>query len=186
MEVLELIDQLEDIIDGGTSIPITGKVVLSKEDLLDMLKEIRLNLPDDLKQAKWITDEKQRIMIEAQKQADAIVKETDIRLKREIEQHDITVEANKRAAEIINNAQKNAKEIRLGAKEYADQLLTDLEKNIDSKGRELSEKLQLDTAKMLGVIEGDVVELVKTVEGQVNNKLDEIRENIKELRKING
>jgi cell division septum initiation protein DivIVA len=152
LDVLEIIDQLDDIIENSTSIPITGKIILNKEDLLDMLKEIRLKLPDDLKQAQWITGEKQKILVEAQRQAEAMIKETDIRIKREIERHDITVEANKRAAEIINNAQKNAKEIRLGAKEYADQLLSELERNLDNNGRSLSEKLQDDTEVMLNTI----------------------------------
>lgn len=186
MDALELIDKLEDMIEDGTIIPITGKVMLNKADLLDMLKEIRLNLPDDLKQAKWITQEKQRIIIEAQKQAEAIIKETDIRLKREIEHHDITIDANKRAADIISAAQKNAKEIRLGAKEYADQLLSNLEINLDANGKELSEKLQKDTAEMLAHIQNDVVNIIKMAEGLVHEKSNELRENIKELRKING
>lgn len=186
MDVLELIDHLEDIIEGGTPIPITGKVMLNKADLLDMLKEIRIKLPDEMKQAQWITQEKQRIIAEAQRQADAMIKETDVRLKREIEHHDITSEANKRASDIINNAQRNAKEIRLGAKEYADQLLSELEKSLNTNGKELSEKLQSDTSDMLNRIQMDVIELIKMVNGLVDQKTMEVRDNIKELRRMNG
>lgn len=183
---MDLVDKLEDMIEGGPAIPITGKVMLNREDLLDMIKEIRLKLPDDLKQAKWITQEKQRIIIEAQKQAEAIIKETDVRLKREIEQHDITLEANRRAAEIISAAQKNAKDIRLGAKEYADRLLSDLEKNLNIKGKDLSDKLRKNTDNMLIHIQNDVLEIIKMAEGLVREKTDEVRENMQELRKING
>lgn len=186
MDVLDLLDKLEDMIENSTSIPITGKIVANKGDLLDMLKEIRLKLPDDLKQAKWITDQKQKILIDAQRQAEALVKETDTRLKREIEHHDITVEANRRSGEIIANAQKNAKEIRLGAKEYADQLLCDLENGLNSRGKDMSEKLQKDTAESLETINNDIIELVNSIEKQVNDRLGEVRENIKELRKTNG
>lgn len=186
MDVLELIDQLEDLIEGSATFPMTGKAMLNKADLLDMLKEIRIKLPDDLKQAQWITQEKQRVIIEAQKQAEAIIKETDVRLKREIEHHDITVEANRRAAEIISNAQKNAKDIRLGAKEYADQLLSNLEKSLDNNGRSLSEKLQNNTEEMLSHIQQDVIGIIKMAEGLVKEKTIEVRENIKELRKINS
>lgn len=186
MDVLDLLDQLEDMIENSTSIPITGKIVVNKVDLLDMLKEIRLKLPDDLKQAKWITDQKQKILIDAQRQAETLVKETDTRLKREIEHHDITAEANKRGSEIVANAQKNAKEIRLGAKEYADQLLCDLEKSLNDSGKGMSEKLQQDTTQALETINNDVIELIDGVEKQVNDRLEEVRENIKELRKTNG
>ncbi|MDI6618444.1 MAG: ATPase [Clostridiales bacterium] len=185
MDILDLIDQLEDMIQDSSSIPLTGKVMLNKNDLLDMLQEIRLKLPDEFKQAKWITEEKQRILIEAQKQAEAILKETDARLKREIEHHDITEEANRRAAEIINNAQKKAKDIRLGAREYANQLLEDLEKNIDTSGKALSLKMQNDTAELLNKVQSDVVDIIKSIEGNVSEKATEIKENIKELKKIN-
>jgi cell division septum initiation protein DivIVA len=186
LDVLELIDQLEDIIENSASIPMSGKVIVSKGDLLDILKDIRLKLPDSLKQAQWITQEKQKILIDAQRQADAIIKETDYRLKREIEHHDITAEANRRAAEIVNTAQRNAKDIRLGAKEYADQLLSDLERKLDENGSGLSEKLQIETRDMLSAIENDVIDLIKMVEQQTSDKLNELRENIKELRKINN
>lgn len=186
MDALELIDQLEEMIESGTIIPITGRVMLNKADLLEMIKDIRLKLPDDLKQAKWITQEKQRIIIEAQKQAEAIIKETDVRLKREVEQHDITTDANRRASEIISGAQKNAKEIRLGAKEYADQLLSDLENNLDTNGRDLSEKMRINTDEMLSHIQKDALEIIKMAEGLVHEKIEEVRENVKELRKING
>lgn len=186
MDVLELIDQLEDMIEGAAAIPIMGKIMVNKVDMLDMLKEIRIKLPDDLKQAQWITHEKQRIISEAQKQADAMIKETDIRLKREIEHHNITNEANKRATDIVNNAQKNAKDIRIGARDYADQLLCDLEKNIDKNGKELSQKLQMDTQEMLSKVQNDVFEILKMIEDTISQKTNEVRDNVKELRKING
>lgn len=186
MDVLELIDQLEDMIEDCAMIPITGKIMINKNDLLDMLKEIRLKLPDDLKQAQWITEEKQKIIIEAQKQADTIIKEADLKVKREIEHHDITQEATRRAAEIINNAQKDAKEIRLGSKEYADGLLSELEKNLNNTGKIMSQKMQNDTNQMLETIHNDVLQLLNSVEKQVNDNLDEVRKNIKELKKFNG
>ena len=54
MDALELIDELEDLIDKGVSVPFTGHCLLDKEDLMDLIQEIKLKLPDDLNQAKWI------------------------------------------------------------------------------------------------------------------------------------
>ena len=57
MDALELLDELEDIIDKGASVPFSGRCILDKDELLDVLQEIKLKLPDDLKQAKWIKEE---------------------------------------------------------------------------------------------------------------------------------
>ena len=65
MDALELLDELEDIIDKGASVPFSGRCILDKDELLDVLQEIKLKLPDDLKQAKWIKEERQRILQEA-------------------------------------------------------------------------------------------------------------------------
>ena len=54
MEGMEMLDQLEDIIEGSKTVPIVGKAMIDKDELLDIIQELRLKMPDDLKQAKWI------------------------------------------------------------------------------------------------------------------------------------
>ena len=53
MEIFTLLDELEDILDKSRNLPFSAKTVVNKEEILDLLKEIRLKLPDELKQAKW-------------------------------------------------------------------------------------------------------------------------------------
>ena len=72
MEIFTLLDELEDILDRSRNLPFSAKTVVNKEEILDLLKEIRLKLPDELKQAKWVKEERQRILVEAQKEADDI------------------------------------------------------------------------------------------------------------------
>ena len=67
MEIFTLLETLEDILERSKSIPFSGKGIVDKEELLEIIKEIRLKLPDELKQAKWIKEERQRIIEEAQK-----------------------------------------------------------------------------------------------------------------------
>ena len=54
MEIFTLLDTLEDILDKSRNLPFSGKTIVDKEELLELLKEIRLKLPDELKQAKWV------------------------------------------------------------------------------------------------------------------------------------
>lgn len=130
MDVLKLIDEIEDIIEAGTSVPFSGKVLVDKVEILEIIKDIRIRLPDEIKQASWIKEERQRILAEAQKDADTIIKEAEYKLEELIDQNEITKKAMGRAEEIINKAQTNAKEIRLGSVDYADSLLLEQQESL--------------------------------------------------------
>lgn len=132
MDVLNLIDEIEDILEDSSSIPFSGKVMVDKEEILEIIKEIRIKLPDEIKQATWIKDERQRILAEAQKEADTIVNEAKSHLEELIDEDEITRNAKERALEIVTKAQNNAKEIRIGAMEYADNLLVETQENLSS------------------------------------------------------
>lgn len=130
MDVLKLIDEIEDIIMEGSSVPFSNKIMLDSEELLEIIKEIRIRLPDDIKQASWIKGEKQRILAEAQKDAENLLGNAEYKLEELIDQDGISKEAKTRAETIINQAQNNAKEIRLGALEYADNLLLETQEEL--------------------------------------------------------
>ena len=73
MELFTLLETLEETLENSKAVPFSGKCIVEKEDILDIIKEIRLKLPDELKQAKWVKEERQRILVEAQKEADGIL-----------------------------------------------------------------------------------------------------------------
>ena len=127
MDIMELIDKLEDVIDAASSLPLTGKSLIDREELFELISEIRLQLPEDLKQAKWVKEERQRILFEAQKEAEGIIKATEDKIVGMVNEHEITKKAQEQGELIIENAQASAKDIRLGTLEYADGALNDLE-----------------------------------------------------------
>lgn len=131
METLELIDQLEDLIDGSSAIPLMGKSLIDKDELLDIIQEIRLKMPDDLKQAKWIKEERQRILLDAQKEASSIIKTAEDQIVTMINENEITRRATETATEIINNANRRAKDIKMGTRQYVDDILADVEKVLE-------------------------------------------------------
>lgn len=130
MNILDLLDALEDELEGGSTMPFTGKVLVDSEACLDIIRDIRLNLPDEIKQGEWIKKEKRRILLDAQKEAELILKETEQHRKSLIEDNEITQQAYEQSRMILENAQMTAKEIRLGARDYADELLEEVEKYI--------------------------------------------------------
>ena len=127
MEIFTLLDTLEDVLEEGRGLPFSSKGIVDKEQFMDIIKEIRIKLPDELKQAKWIKEERQRILVEAQKEADNIVKEAENRIISMIDEHEITRKAYEQKAEIIETANEMAREISNGTKEHADALLGNIE-----------------------------------------------------------
>jgi vacuolar-type H+-ATPase subunit H len=132
MELLELLEQLEDIVDSGMNIPLSGgKCIVDRETILELIQDIRLKLPDDIKAAKRITDEKQRVLLEAQQEAENILNNAESRIAALVDENEITKQAYEQAEVIISNAKKNAREIRLGTREYADSILNKCEEILE-------------------------------------------------------
>ena len=131
MEIFTLLETLEDILERSKGIPLLGKSMVEKDELLEIIKEIRLKLPDELKQAKWVKEERQRIIEEAQREADGIVKEAENRIISMIDEHEITRKAYEQKAEIIETANEMSREISKGTKDYADNVLMELESTLE-------------------------------------------------------
>ena len=127
MEIFTLLDTLEDMLDKSRGIPFSGKCIVNREEILDIVKEIRLKLPDELKQAKWIKEERQRILVEAQNEADEVIKEAENRIISMIDEHEITKKAYEKKVEIIETANEMSREIKSGTEEYADSVLAGIE-----------------------------------------------------------
>jgi len=128
MEVLNSLEKAEDLIEKGWNI--FGASMVNKNEILDLLKEIRVKLPDEVKQAKWIKEERQRILLEAQKEAEMIVKEAENRIVSMVDENEITRKAYEQANETIINAQKTSREIKQNALEYADDVIAKVEENL--------------------------------------------------------
>ncbi len=132
MEILEIIEALEDKIERSFTIPFIGRGIIDKDVLLDLLQEARIKYPDEMKQAKWVKDERQRIIADAQKEAAAIIKGAEDKIVGMINEHEITKQAYENANQIVESAQDHAREIRLGANQYADGVLHSIEESLIS------------------------------------------------------
>ena len=127
MEIFTYIETLEDLLENSKGVPFSNKCIVDREEALELIKEIILKLPDELKQAKWVKEERKRILDEAQKEANDIVKEAENRIIAMIDEHEITRKAYEKKAEIIETANEMSREISKGTKDYADNMLAGLE-----------------------------------------------------------
>ena len=82
MEILKMIDLLEDKVEQSKSIPLLNRALIDKEEILAAIEEIRLNIPEDMKQARLIKEERKRIIAEAQTEADEIINNAKIKTEK--------------------------------------------------------------------------------------------------------
>ncbi|MBO4940699.1 MAG: ATPase [Clostridia bacterium] len=136
---LDLISELEDIIDKGVAVPFTGRCMLDKEELLEIIQEIRLKLPTDLEQAKWIKAERQNIINDANKEAEEIIKIANDKLIAMIDENEITKKAMAAAAEITTTANQEAQAAKNSSYQYADYLLENVETVVQKTIRDLEQ-----------------------------------------------
>lgn len=131
MEIMEIIDMMEETIDKSPVVPLSGKIVVDKEDLLDYIQEMRLVFPDEVKEAKWVKEERERILAEAQTRSETMIKNAEEKVVQMIDEHEITKEAVEQANQMVNDAQTKAMEIKTDCDQYADDILNDIEKRLD-------------------------------------------------------
>ena len=131
MKVLELLDELDEIIEVASGVPLVKKVMVDPDEVSEIVKEIREELPDEIQQAQWIKNERQRILDEAKGEYENIL--TDARKKAEamIENDEITVMAKSKADEIIRVAKENSQVMKMSILDYTDNMLYNLQEKVD-------------------------------------------------------
>ena len=130
MDIEQIMNLIEEKIDSCRTIPFWGRGIIDKEEILDLIQEMKNKFPEEMRQAKWVKEERQRIISDAQKEAAEMIKATEEKIAAMVNEHDITQQAYSKANQIIDSAQQNSREIRLGANQYADDVLRALEEEL--------------------------------------------------------
>ena len=130
MNIHEAIDRLEYVIAHSRQIPLTRTVVVDQEEVLACIDDLRLSLPDEIKQARWTLQEQQRLLSEAQAEAARTVSKAGERAQTMIGQHDLVKRAEKQADAMLKEATAKAEETRRAADRYASEVMQNLESQL--------------------------------------------------------
>ena len=130
MTVLDLLDELEDIINTAPNVPFSGKVMVESEDVREIISDIRESLPDDVKQARWLKSEKDRIIDDAKRNMKIIV-EARKRADFLVDNNDITLKAQKRSDAINDAADEYSRQMKMKTYDYMDKQLYDMQEKLD-------------------------------------------------------
>ncbi|MGN0174464.1 MAG: ATPase [Acutalibacteraceae bacterium] len=121
MNIEDLLDQIDEMLDSSWGF--AGKSVLNADKLRDFIDDIRLNMPQEIKQARSIVAEKSDIINTAKREAETIIKSAEEKAKALVAQEEITRLAQAKAVEIVNGAQIKSKDMRNAAQDFVDDLM---------------------------------------------------------------
>ncbi len=131
MNIEEILDLLDELLDRSWNLPLSGgRCVVDAEKVRDLLDDVRLNMPTEIKQAKAIVADRTEILAVARKEAENIVRKAEDRARALIAQEEILKQAQARANEIITQAQNKSREMRQATQEFSDNLLRQTEESL--------------------------------------------------------
>ena len=138
MSIEEILDQLDELIDRAWSLPLTGgRCVVDADKVRELLDDVRLNMPTEIRQAQSIVADRTEIVNTAKKEAEAIIARAEKRAAALVEEEEIVRQSKRKAAEIAQQAQQQSREMRQSAKEFVDNILKNTEESLAASMNEV-------------------------------------------------
>ena len=173
----QIIEEIEEFIEGCRYQPLsTTKIVVNKEELEELLRELRLKTPDEIKRYQKIISNKDAILADAQEKSDAIIAEakakademvtqTEIMKQAYVQASDTINDANLEAQGILDSAQQDANNIRVSAISYTNDILSNM-------------------LSVIGNSLADITEKNNALIGSMQNYYDVLNQNLRELSPV--
>ena len=131
MSIEEILDVLDELLDRAWNLPLTGgRCVVDADKVRDLIDEVRLNLPGEIKQARSIVADRAEIISVVRQEVESIVQKAEERAKALISREDIVKQSQTRAAEIMQSAQMKSREMRAAANDYSEKVLRETEESL--------------------------------------------------------
>lgn len=138
MSIDEILDQLDELIDRSWSLPLTGgRCVVDADKVRELLDDVRLNMPTEIRQAQSIVADRTEIVNTAKKEAETIIARAEKRAAALVEDEEIVRQSRNKAQEIAQQSQQQSREMRQSAKEFVDNILKNTEESLAASMNEV-------------------------------------------------
>lgn len=146
IDVEVLLRRLVDVISNAKSMPLSTSVLISKDEVLELLSEAVLRLPEDLTNAKWVLRERTELLEKAAREGEEIVEAARGRAERMVQRTQVVRDAKRAATRILEDAEESSRRLRHEADQYCDHKLANFEIVLDR----LAKMVQAGRAKLQG------------------------------------
>jgi len=130
VDILHLVDRLETLLNQSWRIPFTSNVVIQEDDFLDIIDQMRVSIPEEVKQARRVSAEREHVLEQAQQEADRIISLAHEQAGSMADDHEVMKTAYGKADEIVAHAHTSAEGVKAEADVYVMEALSNLEEHL--------------------------------------------------------
>jgi cell division septum initiation protein DivIVA len=131
MDILQLIDRLEELFNDAKAVPFTHNVLVDEDRMLEIIDQMRIVIPDEVKKAQQVLAQRERYLAQAQEEADRTIVLARDKAEQIAGKDNIAVEAQRRADQIITQARADADATRADADDYVVDTLMHLQDSLE-------------------------------------------------------
>ena len=130
MDILHLVDRLEELFNNSKPIPLSRNVVVDENAFMDIIDQMRISIPDEIKKAQQIIAQKDRILAHAQEEANRTLTLARGKGEKLVEKNEVYLSAQAKVDQIMDQAHKDAAQTKRDADQYVVETLTRLESEL--------------------------------------------------------
>ncbi len=127
MDLTSRLSELEEMVRDAKSMPLSSSALLNRDEVLDLIEELKASLPDEIKQARWVVKDREELLAKARRDAEAMVEQARAEQLRLASHEAVMQRAKEEAERIVQEAEDDARRLRLEAEDYVDAKLAQLE-----------------------------------------------------------
>ena len=143
MDILQLIDRLEELFNESKAVPLTRNVMVDEDRMLDIIDQMRIAIPEEVKKAQQLLSQRDRVLAQAQEEANRTLELARQKSDDLVAKDTVAQEARHRADQIIAQSRVEAENIRADADDYAMSSLTQLESELERITNQVTNGIRL-------------------------------------------
>jgi cell division septum initiation protein DivIVA len=143
MDILQLIDRLEELFNDAKSVPFTHNVWVDEDRMLELIDQMRIAIPEEVKKAQQVVAQRDRVMAQAQEEANRTLQLSRDKAEQLVQKDMVVQDAQRRAEQIINQARAEAEATRADADNYVIDTLMQLQDQIAKMSNQVSNGIRM-------------------------------------------
>jgi hypothetical protein len=143
MDILHLIDRLEELFNNSRPIPLTHNVIVDEDKFLDIIDQMRISVPEEVKKAQQVFSQKDRVMAQAQEEANRTLQLAREKADDLVGKEVLIQDAQRRSGQIIDQARVEAENIKTDADQYVLDSLMGLQTELERLANQAQNGVQV-------------------------------------------
>ena len=142
MDISARLQQIEELVQEAKSMPLSSSVLVNREEILQLLDAARSELPEEIKQARWVVKDREELLAKARKDGEATVERARLERDRLVSEEEVVRTAQEEADRLVAAGEERARQMQLEAEDYVDAKLAQFEIALDRTHGELAKSIE--------------------------------------------